>query len=83
MEHTTTSAQEPEKRTNPKPPDPRTLPPLDLNQRYDALEASAYLRQCLATTRKQIASGTLDSFKDGSRRYVSGTTIAARSRPVQ
>lgn len=83
MELTTTSEGELEKRTNPTPPDPLTLPPLDLNQRYDALFASAYLKQCLATTRKQIADGTLESFTDGRRRYVPGTAIAARSRADQ
>lgn len=64
-----------------KPPvfDALKMPPLDLNQRYSAPEASAYLRQCLATTRKQISDGTLESFTDGSRRYISGKAIAARS----
>ena len=83
MKPTTASQAKRKNRTNPQPVDPRTLPPLDLNQRYDALEASAYLRQCLATTRKQIADGSLKSFKRGSRRYIGGTVIAAQCRGEQ
>lgn len=70
------------KQTNPQRVDPLTLPPLDLNQRYDAVVASAYLKQCLATTRKQIADGILESFTDGRKRYISGSAIAARSKPA-
>ena len=83
MQPTTSNQQASAKRPNPKPPDPLTLPPLDLNQRYDALLASAYLKQCLATTRKQIADGTLASFPVGRRRYISGATIAAQSNPTE
>ncbi len=76
----TTKSKKDDKRSNPLPIDPLKLPPLDLNQRYDAVVASAYLKQCLATTRKQIGDGTLQSFTDGRRRYIPGTAIAARSR---
>jgi len=69
-----------ERKPQPKPPDPRTLPPVDLNQRYDALMASAYLKQCLATTRKQIKDGTLQTKREGRRVYVPGAAIAERSR---
>lgn len=68
------------KKSNPLRIDPLKLPPLDLNRRYDAVVASAYLMQCLATTRKQIANGTLESFSEGRKRYISGRTIAARSQ---
>ena len=62
-----------------KPTSP-TLPPLDPQQRYTVDEASAYLRQSRAKTYNDISSGLLQSFNDGRRRYVPGTSIAARSR---
>lgn len=57
-----------------------SLPPLDLLQRYTINEASAYLRQSRAKTYMDISAGTLSIIKDGSRTYVSGRAIAARSR---
>lgn len=68
------------KKSNPLRIDPLSLPTLDLNRRYDAVVASAYLMQCLATTRKQIANGTLESFVVGRKRYISGRTIAAQAQ---
>jgi hypothetical protein len=59
-----------------------SLPPLDTLQRYTVDEASAYLRQSRAKTYNDIAAGALESFNDGRRRYVTGSSIAARSRPA-
>jgi hypothetical protein len=56
------------------------LAPLDVNQRYTIPEANAYLRQSRAKTYQDIKSGLLPVIKDGSRTYVPGQAIAARSR---
>lgn len=56
------------------------LPPLDENQRYTIVEATAYLRQSIAKTYEDIKAGSLDSFTDGRRRYIPGTAILARSK---
>jgi hypothetical protein len=56
-----------------------SLPPLDLNQRYSIDEAALYLRQSVAQTYVDLASGKLHAFKDGRRTYVSGSAIAARN----
>lgn len=58
----------------------QALPPLDLNQRYTVLEASAYLRQSRSQTFKQIKNGTLAVIRVGGRTYIPGEEIAARSR---
>jgi hypothetical protein len=55
------------------------LPPLDLNQRYTVIEASAYLRQSRAKTYIDISEGKLPVIKDGKRTYIPGRAIAARS----
>ena len=55
--------------------------PLDERQRYSINEASAYLRQSRVKTYQDIRAGRLDSFKDGSRRYIPGTAIISRSHP--
>ena len=55
------------------------LPPLDVNQRYTVPEATAYLRQSRAKTYTDIRDGKLPIIKDGSRTYVPGKAIAARS----
>lgn len=60
--------------------DPRSLPALDEKQRYNVMEASAYLRQSRAKTFQDIAAGLLEIIKDGRRTYVTGSSIAARSR---
>ena len=60
--------------------DPRTLPPLDQNQRYSIPETNAYLRQSNAKTYEDIGAGLLEIIKDGRRTYVTGRAIAARSR---
>ena len=56
------------------------LPPLDPQQRYSILEASAYLRQSRSKTYMDIRAGTLAIIKDGKRTYIPGTVIAERSR---
>ncbi len=56
------------------------LPPLDPQQRYSILEASAYLRQSRSKTYMDIGAGTLATIKDGKRTYIPGTVIAERSR---
>ena len=56
-----------------------TLLPLDLHQRYTLAEAAAYLRQSRSKTHSDIQEGKLAVIKDGRRRYVPGTAIAARS----
>lgn len=58
---------------------PFLLPPLDPNQRYTIPETNAYLRQSRAKTYLDIAAGKLPVIKDGSRSYVPGTAIIARS----
>lgn len=55
------------------------LPPLDPLQRYTIPEAAAYLRQSRSKTYEDIASGRLETIKDGRRRYVTGRGIVARS----
>jgi hypothetical protein len=59
-----------------------SLPPLDPRQRYSINEASALLRQCRAKTYRDIAAGKIESFKDGSRRYIPGRAIIERSAPT-
>ena len=59
--------------------DNTNLPPLDLHQRYTLAETSAYLRQSRSKTWQDIRDGKLDVIKDGRRRYIPGTAIAARS----
>ncbi len=56
------------------------LPPLDPQQRYSILEASAYLRQSRSKTYMDIGAGTIVVIKDGKRTYIPGTVIAERSR---
>ena len=55
------------------------LPPLDILQRYTLAEATAYLRQSRSKTWSDIQAGKLEVIKDGRRRYVPGSSIAARS----
>ena len=59
---------------------PKSLPPLDLNQRYTIDEACAYLRISRAYLYQQINNGTLPTVVDGNRRFVHGQAIADRSR---
>jgi len=56
-----------------------TLPPLDIQQRYDILEAARYLRVSRATIYNDIAAGLLATIKDGGRRFVPGSEIARKS----
>lgn len=58
---------------------PRTLPPVDPNQRYEIDEAKDYLRQSRSKTYSDIASGALRVIKDGGRTYVPGSEIVRRS----
>lgn len=67
------------RRSNPLPP-AHALPPLDVNRRYGIPLASLYMDQSRAQTYNQIRAGRLPSIKDGARRYISGHTIAQRSR---
>ena len=62
---------------NPRP----SIPLLDPRQRYTIPETSALLRQCRATTYKDINAGRLEAFKAGRRTYVTGRSIVARSAP--
>ena len=55
------------------------LLPLDMNQRYSLAEAAAYLRQSRSKTYADIQAGKLPVIRDGRRRYIPGTAIAARS----
>lgn len=57
------------------------LAPLDTLRRYPVNEASNYLAQCPAKTWRQIADGIIPVIRDEGRTYVSGQTIAERSRP--
>ena len=58
----------------------KTLPALDLNQRYTIEEACAYLRISRAQLYKKISEGSLSTIEDGRRRFVPGQVIAERSR---
>jgi len=51
------------------------LPPVDLNQRYEIPEASAYLRQSVAKTYTDIRAGKLRVLKNGWRTFIPGTEI--------
>ena len=50
------------------------------NQRYTIPESIALLRSSRATVYKLIDSGRLATIKEGRRRYVPGSAIAALSR---
>ena len=57
-------------------PPPERIDPL---QRYSLDEASALLRQSLATTYAQLKRGELRVIRSGSRTYVPGSEIARHS----
>jgi excisionase family DNA binding protein len=57
------------------------IPQLDERQRYTIAEACALLRQSRAKIYKDIRNGTIETLTDGRRRYVTGRSIVARSRP--
>jgi hypothetical protein len=57
----------------------QSLPPLDEKQRYTIPEASAYLRQSNAKTRRQIKAQALKVIRDGRRVYVPGSEIISQS----
>lgn len=57
----------------------RTLPPIDLRQRYTIFEAAAYLRISRDYVYKLMRAGRLRTIRDGSRRYVPGTELARLS----
>lgn len=63
----------------PNPAALTSLPPVDVLQRYEIHEASAYLRQSRARTYKQIKSGELRVIKDGKRTYIPGSEIVRKS----
>lgn len=58
----------------------KTLPPLDVLQRYSVDEACAYLRCSRRTLYQRINASELPVIRDGHRTYVPGTAIAERSR---
>jgi excisionase family DNA binding protein len=64
-----------------KLPKPVVVGPLDVQQRYSRAEAAAYLKTSLPTIHKLINAGLLEAYKEGSRTFVTGRGIAARSLP--
>jgi hypothetical protein len=61
----------------------KRLPPLDINQRYDVFEASAYLRQSRQKTFSDIKAGRLVPIRDGGRTFIPGSEIVRVSaRPA-
>lgn len=55
------------------------LAPLDPLQRYEIMEATAYLRISRAELYKQLSDGRLKSIKEGRRRLIPGSEIVRRS----
>lgn len=56
---------------------------VELKLVYTVREAAEVLRIGYSTARERIASGELQSFKDGSRRLVAGEDLAAYVRARQ
>jgi hypothetical protein len=54
---------------------------LDLNQRYDVLEAAAFLRLAPSTVWKLIKDEKLEVIREAGRVFVAGAVIAGHSRP--
>ncbi|HEY2418375.1 MAG TPA: helix-turn-helix domain-containing protein [Steroidobacteraceae bacterium] len=57
-----------------------SLPPLDVNQRYNISEAADYLRCCRVTLYKLIGAKKIRTMTVGKRRYVPGSEIVRLSR---
>jgi len=57
------------------------LAQLDVLQRYPIDQTSRYLKTSRPTIYKLIHAGLLEAFKEGSRTYITGRSIAARSLP--
>lgn len=55
------------------------LAPVDVAQRYEILEAAAYLRISRAKLYQLISSGEVRTLHEGSRHYVPGSEIVRRS----
>ena len=53
---------------------------IDPNQRYSLAETHAALAQSHVKTFQDIKRGTLQTIKDGRRRYVLGSELIRRSR---
>jgi len=53
----------------------RPLPPIDQNQRYTIPEAAEYLRCSQAYVYQKIASGKVQTLKDGRRTYIHGSEL--------
>jgi hypothetical protein len=53
---------------------------IDPNQRYSLAETHAALGQSHVKTYQDIKRGTLQTIKDGRRRYVLGSELIRRSR---
>lgn len=62
-----------------KKPPRKTLPPLDLHQRYSVEETCLYLRTSRARLYQKIKAGQVKVIKDGARTYCSGRVIAGLS----
>jgi prophage regulatory protein len=58
----------------------RTLPPVDVAQRYTIKEATLYLRISHASIYKAINAGRIRILKQGKRTFVPGSEIARLSR---
>jgi prophage regulatory protein len=57
----------------------RTLPPVDVAQRYTIAEATSYLRISHASVYKEINVGRIKVLKQGKRTFVPGSEIARLS----
>lgn len=57
------------------------LPPLDERQRYTYDEAHQYLRCSRRHLLNRISAGEIETFADGSRRYISGAELIRLSAP--
>jgi prophage regulatory protein len=58
----------------------RTLPTVDVAQRYTIAEATSYLRISHASVYKEINAGRIKVLKQGKRTFVPGSEIARLSR---
>lgn len=61
----------------------RIVPPLtvDPNQRYNIGEAAAILRICRARLYQLVGDGSVQSFKEGKRRFFSGAELIRAGKP--
>jgi excisionase family DNA binding protein len=59
----------------------KPLPPFDPLLRHPVADTALYLKTSRPTVYKLINQGLLEAFKEGSRTYITGRSIAARSLP--